>query len=145
MCQKCVFVAKSSAQGPGPESRMWIQHVCKMWSVSQIRCDPIRFNSENVSKVYNCRRIQRPGSRPRIRNVSKVHNCRQIRRPGGRSRVQNVSKMWPVSQIQGPRSRKTALREKEPGAGSTQIWTPAEPNRVSNRDAGPVDPPVTPC
>ena len=142
MCQKCVTVAKSSAQGPGPGSRMWVHKLWKNRPVSQIRCDPIRCNSENVSKVCNCRRIQRPGSQPRIRKSMKsMCKCCKIQVPGARFLVQNVSKTWPASQIQGPWSGNTALRENEPCADRNQIGPQSEKNRASIGGRAP----VTPC
>jgi len=74
MCQKCLTVAKSSAQGPGPGSRMWIKNIEQMWPVSQIRSDPIRFNSEMCRKCVTVVESSAQGPGPGSENVPKVYN-----------------------------------------------------------------------
>ncbi len=89
------------------------------------KSDAIR--SDSIQKM--CRKCvtvvesSAPGPSPGSEQVSKVCNCRKIQLPEPRLLVQNGSNMWPASQIQGPGSGNTALREKEPSAGSKQIGT----------------------
>ncbi len=105
MCQKCVTVAKSRAQGPDP--LRWARKTPnpRVQTMCQKASGLCQLTYRIVQILCNCRQVQGPGSRSSALGTqnakswaqdpgrgSKVCNCRKIERPGSRPRVRKCGK-----------------------------------------------------